>query len=81
MPLVRRDQVCPTCGQCLGSGFTQEGFDELYARDQAAKLRLEAWERDAEQSRKRGWIFFVTFAGSLVFGAAIVALTVWLKLR
>jgi hypothetical protein len=44
--------VCPTCGQCLNSGFTPEGFDELFARNEAARVRGEEHEKALAKSRR-----------------------------
>lgn len=45
-----------TCGQCLNSGVTQEGFDALYARNEEAKVRLaQALAHDARE-KSRWWV-------------------------
>lgn len=74
MPTIYRDQVCPTCGQCLNSGVTQAGFDEMYARNERAIIFNETWKREASQRRKAAVLQFLAICVVSTLVSLLIAL-------
>lgn len=79
MATIYRNEVCPTCGTCKGSGLTPEQHDLIVQASQESKLEYErAIKVDAEQRLRTRRFFIAYLCFVLLVGLGVL---VWAFLK